>query len=131
MTEDSRNCPFCGEEIKYIAVVCKHCHRDIQDGSREKNGKLIRVRMKAGEKIYIGDIFLPSYLYRVSDVINDNRHFIVLSNALEEGRTRNISIGFLAINKNHTEWIELQTTAEEQHSPSSEVRYIFTDQTSD
>ncbi len=32
MTElnpDLRCCPFCGEEIKRIAVKCKHCHSDV------------------------------------------------------------------------------------------------------
>mgnify|MGYP000525426171 CR=1 FL=1 len=27
--EDTKLCPFCAEEIKKAAMVCKHCGRDI------------------------------------------------------------------------------------------------------
>jgi TPR repeat protein len=29
-TEGTKECPFCKETVKARAVVCKHCHRDIQ-----------------------------------------------------------------------------------------------------
>ena len=25
-----RNCPYCGESIKYEAIKCKHCHSEVQ-----------------------------------------------------------------------------------------------------
>ncbi|MBA4391392.1 MAG: hypothetical protein C0399_10700, partial [Syntrophus sp. (in: bacteria)] len=72
---------------------------------------------------YVGDIFIPEHL-RVSDVINDSRHFIVFSNAVEERKTKDVLVGFLAINKNMTEWIELKTTDEER-SPDTPTRSIY------
>jgi hypothetical protein len=114
--EDIRQCPFCGEEIKTIAIICRHCHSDLKDALKGKKGKLVTVRLKSGEKIYFGDIFLPEYVLRVSDIINDERHFIILSNAFEETRVRDVPIGFLAINKNLTEWIELKNPASEDQA---------------
>ncbi len=29
MKSDTKNCPFCGETIKGVAVRCKHCHADL------------------------------------------------------------------------------------------------------
>lgn len=29
----SRACPFCAEEIKPAAIVCKHCGRDLAGGA--------------------------------------------------------------------------------------------------
>jgi hypothetical protein len=126
--EDTKQCPFCGEEIKTIARICRHCHSDLKVDAKDKKGKLVTVRLKSGEKIYFGDIFLPEYIMRVSDVINDERHFIILSNAFEETRVRDVPIGFLAINKNLTEWIELKNPAsEEQPTEESATQYVLSD----
>jgi len=27
--DKTKTCPYCAEEIKYNAVVCKHCHKDV------------------------------------------------------------------------------------------------------
>lgn len=32
---DTRTCPFCAEEIKLAAIVCKHCGRDVPPIKRE------------------------------------------------------------------------------------------------
>lgn len=106
--EDMKQCRYCGEEIKAVAVICRYCRSEVPSDSKDRKGRLIRVRLKAGGKKYIGDIFVPDNLSRVSDVINDNRAFIVLSNAIEEADTRDVQIGFLAINKNLTEWLEIK-----------------------
>jgi hypothetical protein len=126
--ENVKQCPFCGEEIKTMAMICRYCHGDLKDVVKDKKGKLVTVRLKAGEKIYFGDIFVPEIIYRVSDIINDERHFIILSNAFEETRVRDVPIGFLAINKNLTEWIELKNSvSEEQPAEGLGITYISTD----
>ena len=35
MSEDTKVCPFCAEEIKLAAIVCKHCGRELP-GYEEK-----------------------------------------------------------------------------------------------
>lgn len=34
MTAELKCCPFCAEEIRAAAVLCKHCHREISDPLR-------------------------------------------------------------------------------------------------
>ena len=120
MDNDVRECPFCGEEIKIIAKICRYCHSDLMEFVKDKKGRPVKVRLKAGEKVYFGDIFLPENFYRASDIINDERHFIILSDAFEETRVRDVPIGFLAINKNLTEWIELKNPDDQQEKGVSE-----------
>jgi hypothetical protein len=120
---DTKECPFCAEEIKATAIICRYCHTALKGSEKTNMGKFVKIRLKAGEKTYFGDVFIPEHL-RVSDIINDSRHFIVFSNAVEERKTKDVTVGFLAINKNMTEWIELKTTDEDQ-SPDAPTRFIY------
>jgi hypothetical protein len=130
--EDKKQCPHCGEDIKAIARICRYCNSELKVEVKDRKGQLVKVRLKSGEKIYFGDIYLPEYVFRVSDVINDNRHFIILSNAFEETRVRDVTIGFLAINKNLTEWIELKNpVSEEQPAADSKSKFTYSDNLSE
>lgn len=116
--KETKECPFCNEEIKAMAVVCRYCYTDLNSVSKDNKGQLIRVRVKTGGKTYLGDIFV-SETRRISDVINDKRRFIVLTNTCEVQQARDIPVGYLAINKERTEWIELT----EKQGESSDDRF--------
>ena len=105
--ESEKPCPFCGETIRTKAIVCKHCHTNIVSALQEKEGKFVKVRVKTGDKVYHGEIFIPHYFHRVSDVINDNRPFLSLANTTEQTKASEINIGFLAVNKAVIEWVRL------------------------
>jgi hypothetical protein len=104
--KETKECPFCGEEIKTVAVVCRYCRTNLNSVLKENKGQFIQVRVKTGGKTYLGDIFVPQN-FRISDVINNNKRFIVLTNVLDVQETRDIEVGYLAINKERTEWVEL------------------------
>jgi hypothetical protein len=110
--ENMKQCPCCAEEIKSEAVVCRYCHSDLRGVAKEKAGRFIKVRLKTGEQTYAGDLFVPDYLNRVSDVLNDTKHFIILANSVEETRIRDVAVGFVAINKSLVEWIRLMEVKE-------------------
>ena len=115
--QDTKECPFCGEEIKAMVTICHFCHGNFNDTLRDNKGQFVRIRLKTGDKTYVGDAFLPEN-FRISDLINDNKRFIVLANAVEEAPTRDLPIGFLALNKTMTKWVELETVKGEAHSDS-------------
>ena len=115
--QDTKECPFCGEQIKTMATICHFCYSKVDDTSRDDKGQFVRIRLKAGEKTYVGDAFLPEN-FRVSDLLSDNKRFIVLKNAVEEAPTRDLPIGFLALNKTMTKWVELEPVKGETHSNS-------------
>jgi hypothetical protein len=109
--KETKECPFCGEEIRTMAIVCR-CYADLNSASNDNKGRFIKVRVKTGGKTYLGDIFVSENL-RVSDIINNSKRFIVLTNVFEVRQTRDVHVGYLAINKKMTEWIELTSKQEE------------------
>lgn len=125
--ETMSECPFCMEPIKPQAIICKHCHSNLTGIVKdEKKGKFVRVKLKARERIYYGDIFVPAHFKRVSDVINDVRTFLSISHTREETKASEITIGYLAINKNVVEWVRLlEEDAEHEKSEGEFSRTIF------
>jgi hypothetical protein len=56
------------------------------------------------------------------------KDILLFSNSFEERHARDVPIGFLAINKNLTEWIELKNPAsEEQPTKNSAKKYVLSD----
>jgi hypothetical protein len=105
--EDMKQCPSCAESIKAEAIICRYCQSNLAFSAKEQKGRFIKVCLKARDKTYYGDIFVPAHIDRLSNVINDARQFIALTNTREETETTEIQIGFLAINKNAVEWVRL------------------------
>ncbi len=106
-----------------MAIICHYCRADLNSASRDNKGRFIKVRAKTGGKTYLGDIFVPENC-RVSDIINNSRRFIVLTNVFEVQQTRDVQVGYLAINKVRTEWIELTS---KQEKPSDDRFVKITD----
>jgi hypothetical protein len=117
-----KQCPYCAELIRGEALVCKYCFTDFQEISKDKKGQFIKLRLKAGDKTYAGEVFVPDYLNRVSDVINDKKPFIVLVNAVEETRAIDVPVGFIAINKNKIESIRLADEKQTEAEPEFVAR---------
>ncbi len=113
-----KDCPYCAETIRGDARICKNCHSNL---AGPPEGKFVKVRLKGRDKIYRGNLFVPLHLNRVSDAINDERQFIVLSDAKEEAKLSDINVGFIALNKNSVEWVRL--AEENEHDEQSHSAY--------
>ncbi len=113
-TERSAQCPMCAESIKVEAIICKHCGSDTHNIVTEEEGTFVRVRLKASDKVYNGDIYVPPNVRRVSDMLNDRRSFVLMANTTEEALNRELSIGFVAINKTAIEWVRDKSVVESE-----------------
>ncbi|MDR4509684.1 MAG: hypothetical protein MRJ65_15880 [Candidatus Brocadiaceae bacterium] len=125
MAENSqyKQCPMCAEDIKKNAFICRYCNSSVQNTTiKDENGRFMNVKLKSIDKIYKGSLYVPGHMNRVSDVVNDNRKFISLGNAVEESKTRDIPIGFLAISKTAVEWICIEQESEEDNRPFDSQR---------
>ena len=115
--QDMKDCPYCAETIRGDAHICKHCHSNL---AGPPEGKFVRVRVKVRDKVYKGNLFVPLHLNRVSDTINDERQFVILVDTTEEAKLADIQVGFIALNKNSIEWVQLVEEgaqgAEQSHS---------------
>ena len=64
MESEVKLCPFCAEEIKAAAIVCKHCGRDLP-GSNLDKVRHQRTPWKAGERwgIAAAILTIPALMY--------------------------------------------------------------------
>ena len=102
---ENKQCPMCAEDIRVTASICHYCGTALYNESKVKEGYNVKVRIKTGEKIYTGDIYIYGFMKRVSEIVNDKRPFISLANTFEEVKSREVEIGYIAINKMHVDWV--------------------------
>jgi len=113
-----KNCPECAEDIKIEAVVCRYCGSSVKKKNCNKGGKFVTVKIKAHGKLYTGDIHITEVQSRVSDILNDNRKFISLVNATEQGKIDDLEIGFVALNKSIVESVSItEDQSEKEENP--------------
>jgi hypothetical protein len=120
--QDMKDCPYCAETIRGDARICKHCHSNL---AGPPAGKFVRVRVKVRDRFYKGNLFVPLHLNRVSDTINDERQFVILVDTKEEAKLADIQVGFIALNKNSVEWVQLIKEGAEvdEENPSAQELY--------
>lgn len=93
--DKTKICPKCFEEVRAATEICRYCGSRIEE---IRDGERVRVTVKTTKKTYRGHLFVGK-TERMSDAINDSRRFVVLTEAFEEGKLGDISIGFVALNK--------------------------------
>ena len=122
MQQVMKDCPYCAETIRGDARICKHCHSNL---AGPPEGKFVKVRLKGRDKTYRGNLFVPLHLKRVSDAINDDRQFIILSDAQEEAKLADIHVGFIALNKNSVEWLRLAEEVADKDEQGHSVYQLY------
>ncbi len=113
-SEEYKKCPVCAEDIKVKAFSCRYCGATVAKGKKIEGGNYIRVRLKAEDKTYRGDIYLTDLKCRVSDIMNDDRKFISIVNTTQEIGDKDLKIGFFLLNKSIISWIYEDKEASEK-----------------
>ncbi len=98
-------CPACAKDINVKAFFCPYCGTNIGNKKEAEAGNFVRIKLKANDKVYHGDVYVTRLQNRVSDIMNDNRKFISLTNSYRESELSDIDIGYIAINKSSIEWV--------------------------
>jgi uncharacterized membrane protein YvbJ len=67
--DETRKCPFCGEEILASAVKCKHCHEWLESGHKEEGKTADVVATQQTGKIYKGTMLFGGLLVIVGSIV--------------------------------------------------------------
>jgi hypothetical protein len=54
MEQDTKQCPFCGGEIKKVAIKCRHCGKFLNEDSVQKTNETISVNISDTAKYLKG-----------------------------------------------------------------------------
>jgi hypothetical protein len=57
----TRCCPFCAEEIKQAATICKHCQRDVPPGEVKPSEELQATEEDDNPLLFLGDAIQRLY----------------------------------------------------------------------
>jgi hypothetical protein len=117
-SEEYKQCPECTKDIKIEASFCSYCGKNVSKVNDTEDGKFIRVKIKAHNKIYHGDIYVFGINGRASDRLNDDRKFLPLVNATEEGKLDELELGYITLNKSVIESVsEIEDNSKEEEQP--------------
>ncbi len=124
-SKEYKKCPMCAEEVKAEAIICCHCSTNIEREAKARGGEFAKVRLKAKDRVYYGDVYVPGHTNRVSDVMNDEKSFLSLIHTYEETKSHDLEIGYVAINKNTVEWVRILKHDPKAREAATGTRTLF------